>query len=75
MREDFEKAAYHRINLHPFFFFYALNMVAFSLLAICILWRSNGFWISFLITILVLIPLVSLVWSHVRFKKWIPEDE
>ena len=62
--------AYSPIKLHPFFFFYVLNVAAFSLLVIFMLWSLNEFWISLLLTISVLIPMALLVWNYVVFTKW-----
>jgi hypothetical protein len=60
---------YSPIKLHPFFFFYVLNIAAFLLLFIFMLWNLNGFWNSFWVTISLCIPIAILVWSHVDFRK------
>ncbi len=62
--------AYSPIKLHPFFFFYVLNIAAFSLLVVFILWNLNGFWISLGLTISVLLPMAFLVRNYVVFTKW-----
>jgi hypothetical protein len=62
--------AFSPITLHPFFFFYVLNISAFSLLVIYMLWSLNGFWISLSLSLSLLVPVVLLLRSYVIFTRW-----